>query len=267
MNLVERAGARLLAPMIATAGFAVAVGMAALARVTHLPRRRRGLLDQMHLSGVKTLHVVLFVNFFIGMILALQLGYELQRYGQQQAIGFAVAVAMVREMAPVMTAVLLAAAVSSAMAAELGTMKVQEEITALEVMSVDVSSFLVVPRVFGLTLMAPLLTVLGSVVGILGGGIIASTQLGVDFSGYLLDATSALEDRWVWWLPVPKSLYAALIKATVFGFTIAVVGCASGLQARHGARGVGDATRSAVRNSIILIIVLNFFLGKLIYTT
>ena len=267
MNIGERAGARLLAPMLSSAGYAVSIGLAAVARIPHLLRRRRSLFDQMHLSGVKTLHVVLFVNFFIGMILALQLGYELQRFGQQQAIGFAVSVAMVREMAPVMTAVLLAAAVSSAMAAELGTMKVQEEITALEVMSVDVASFLVVPRVFGLMFMAPLLTVLGSIIGILGGGIIATTQLGVDFHGYLLNATEALEDRWVWWLPVPKSLYAALIKSTVFGFTIAVVGCASGLQARHGARGVGDATRSAVRNSIILIIVLNFFLGKLIYTT
>lgn len=266
MNFLERTGRRVLAPMIDAAGFTVAIGLQALARFGHLPRRRRPLLDQMHLAGVRTLHVVLFVNFFIGMILALQLGYELSRYGQQQAIGFAVSVAMVREMAPVMTAVLLAAAVSSAMAAELGTMKVQEEVTALEVMSVDVASFLVVPRVFGLTLMAPVLTILSALIGILGGGIIAVTQLGLDFGGYLLNATDALRDRWVWWLPVPKSVYAALIKATVFGFTIAVVGCASGLRATHGARGVGDSTRSAVRNSIILIIVLNFFLGKLIYT-
>lgn len=266
MNLIERTGARLLTPLFESAGYAVAVGWHALARTGHLFRRRRPLLDQMHLAGVKTLHVVLFVNFFIGMILALQLGFELSRYGQQQAIGFAVSVAMVREMAPVMTAVLLAAGVASAMAAELGTMRVQEEVTALEVMSVDVSSFLVVPRVFGLTLMAPALTILSAIVGILGGGVIAVTQLGLDFDGYILNATQALQDRWVWWLPLPKSLYAALIKSVAFGFTIAVVGCASGLQARHGARGVGDATRSAVRNSIILIIVLNFFIGKIIYT-
>lgn len=117
MNLLERTGARLLAPAIQSAGFAVGLGMQTLARIGHLGRRRRPLLDQMHLSGVRTLHVVLFVNFFIGMILALQLGYELARYGQQQAIGLAVSIAMVREMAPVMTAVLLAAAVASAMAA------------------------------------------------------------------------------------------------------------------------------------------------------
>ncbi len=267
MNLLSSTGARWLAPTIHTTGFAVAVGLRALSRIGHLARRRRSLLDQMHLPGVRTLHVVLFVNFFIGMILALQLGYELARYGQQQAIGFAVAVAMVREMAPVMTAVVLAAAVASAMAAELGTMQVQEEITALEVMSVDVTSYLVAPRVFGLTIMAPILTVLGSVVGILGGGIIAATQLGLDYHGYLLNATEALEDRWVWWLPVPRSVYVSLIKSVVFGFTIAVIGCASGLQARQGARGVGDATRAAVRNSIILIILLNFFIGKLIYST
>lgn len=267
MNLIERTGGRVLAPVIQAAGATVALGWSVLMRLGHVPRRLRPLLDQMHLSGVRTLHVVLFVNFFLGMILALELGYELSRYGQQQVVGLAVSVAMVREMAPVMTAVLLAAAVSSAMAAELGTMQVQEEVTALEVMSVDVSSYLVLPRVLGLTIMAPLLTTLGAVIGILGGGIIASTQLGVDYGGYLTDAVDALKDRWVWWLPVPKSVYAALIKSVVFGFTIAVVGCASGLRARQGARGVGDSTRAAVRNSIILIIVLNFILGKMIYVS
>lgn len=267
MNFIERTGARLLAPTIQAAGFAMAVGLRTLSRFGHVPRRRRMVLDQMHVCGVKTLHVVLLVNFFIGMILSLQLGYELAQYGQQQAIGLAVAVAMVREMAPMMTAVVLAASVASAMAAELGTMQVQEEVTALEVMSVDVSSYLILPRVLALTLMAPILMVLGAVVGILGGGLIAEVQLGVDISGYLINAVDALKDRWVWWLPVPKSLYAALIKSVVFGFTIAVVGCAAGLQARQGARGVGDATRSAVRNSIILIIALNFFLGKMIYAS
>lgn len=265
MNFIERTGARILAPTIQAAGFTVTVGLRTLGRLGHLGRRRRTVMDQMHLSGVKTLHVVLLVNFFIGMILALQLGYELAQYGQQQAIGFAVAIAMVREMAPMMTAVVLAASVASAMAAEIGTMRVQEEVTALEVMSVDLTSYLILPRVMALTIMAPLLTLLAAAVGILGGGMLADLQLGVDFSGYMLNAIDSLKDRWVWWLPVPKSLYAALIKSAVFGFTIAVVGCASGLQARHGARGVGDATRGAVRNSIILIIVLNFFLGKLIF--
>ena len=169
MNFVERAGAKYLTPMFMASGFGMSVAIGVLKRLTHVPRRWRSTLDQMHLSGIRSLHVVLFVIFFIGMILALQLGYELSRYGQQEAVGFAVAISMVREMAPVMTAVVLAASVASAMAAELGTMKVQEEITALEVMSVDVISYLIVPRVVALTLVAPMLTLLANIVGIVGG--------------------------------------------------------------------------------------------------
>jgi phospholipid/cholesterol/gamma-HCH transport system permease protein len=264
MNRIQRTGADLIAPPIEGAGFTLGLALGVLRRLHRVPRRLRSTLDQMHLTGIKSLHVVLFVNFFIGMILALQLGYELARYGQQEAVGFAVAIAMVREMAPVMTAVVLAASVASAMAAELGTMKVQEEITALDVMSVDVTSYLVLPRVFAMTLMAPILTLLASVVGILGGAVIAQTQLGLDFSGYMRNALDALTDTSFFGLP--RSVYAAIIKSMIFGFTVSVLGCACGLQARHGASGVGNSTRAAVRNSIILIIVLNFFLGKLIYT-
>ena len=264
MNFVERAGAKYLTPMFMASGFGMSVAVGVLKRLTHMPRRWRSILDQMHLSGVRSLHVVLFVIFFIGMILALQLGYELSRYGQQEAVGFAVAISMVREMAPVMTAVVLAASVASAMAAELGTMKVQEEITALEVMSVDVISYLILPRVVALTLVAPMLTLLANIVGIVGGGIIAETQLNLDYDGYLTNALNALSEPG--FLGLPKSIYAGIIKATIFGFSVAVVGCSCGLQATRGASGVGNSTRAAVRNSIILIIVLNFFLGKLIYT-
>lgn len=254
----------MLAPPIEIAGNTLGLAIGVVQRVGQFPRRFRSTLDQMHLTGVKSLMVVLFVNFFIGMILALQLGYELARYGQQEAVGFAVAVAMVREMAPVMTAVVLAASVASAMAAELGTMRVQEEITALDVMSVDVTSYLVFPRVVAMTLMAPILTLLASVVGILGGAVIAHAQLGLDFNGYMRNVYDSLSDTSLFGLP--RSLYASLLKATIFGFAVSVVGCASGLMAKNGASGVGNSTRSAVRNSIILIIVLNFFLGKLIYT-
>ena len=265
MNQFSRAGAAFMSPGLLAAGFALGIGMQTLRRLHHLGRRSRPLFDQLHLALVKSLPMVLLVAFFIGMILALQLGYELSRYGQEDAVGIAVAVAMAREMGPMMTAVLLAAGVASAMAAELGTMKVQEEVTALEVMSVDVVSYLVVPRVFALLLAAPLLTLLSDAIGIVGGGIIAMTQLGIEFDAYLIKAVNALEGDWGR-LPLPRSIYSGLVKAAVFGFVIAVVGCAAGLRASKGASGVGIATRTAVRSSIILIIVLNFFLGKLIYT-
>jgi len=265
MNLFSRAGAAYLSPGLLTAGFTLGVGLASARRVLHVTRRSRQLMDQLHLALVKSLPMVLLVSFFIGMILALQLGYELSRYGQEEAVGVAVAVAMAREMGPMMTAVLLAAGVASAMAAELGTMKVQEEVTALEVMSVDVTSYLVVPRVFALLIAAPILTLLSDAVGIIGGGIIAMTQLGIFFDAYLIKAVNALEGDWGA-LPLPRSIYSGLAKAMVFGYVIAVIGCASGLRATRGASGVGVSTRTAVRNSIVMIIVLNFFLGKLIYT-
>lgn len=264
MNPISRVGARFIAPTLGASGFTLGMGLATLTRAHHLRRRVRPLLDQLVLSLVKSLPMVLLVAFFIGMILALQLGYELQRYGQQEAVGIAVAVAMAREMGPMMTAVLLAAAVASAMAAEIGTMKVQEEVTALEVMSVDVVSYLLVPRVWALTLAAPLLTLLADAVGILGGGVIAVTQLGLEFDAYLVKSLDALKGDWGP-LPLPRSIYSGLVKATVFGFVISTVGCAAGLRATKGASGVGIATRVSVRNSIVLIIVLNFFLGKLIY--
>lgn len=263
-SFLTQAGARYVAPIIMTSGFGMSIALGVLKRLHHIPKRWRSFLDQLHLSGIRSLHVVLFVNFFIGMILALQLGYELARYGQQEAVGFAVAISMVREMAPVMTAVVLAASVASAMAAELGTMKVQEEITALEVMSVDVISYLVIPRVLALSLATPILTLLADIVGIFGGGIIATTQLNLDYDGYLKNAMNALSDKGLFGLP--KSVYSGILKSTIFGFTVAVVGCANGLKATRGASGVGNSTRAAVRDSIILIIVLNFFLGKIIYT-
>ena len=265
MNPIRRLGAALFGPGMLAAGHGLGTGLAALRRIHHLRRRSRAFSDQLHLAMVKSLLMVVLVAFFIGMILALQLGYELSRFSQQEAVGVAVAVAMAREMGPMMTAVLLAAGVASAMAAELGTMRVQEEVTALEVMSVDVNSYLVVPRVWALAFAAPLLTLLADEVGILGGGIIAVTQLGLDFQGYMSSALEALEGDWGP-LPIPRSIYAGLLKAFVFGFTIATVGCATGLRASQGASGVGIATRTAVRASIVLIIVLNFFLGKLIYT-
>ena len=149
------------------------------------------------------------------------------------------------------------------MAAELGTIKVQEELTALEVLSVDTVSLLVLPRVIGLTLMAPILTVVADAVGILGGGIIAVTQLHLDFDGYVLNVIESLRAVGSA-IPVPRDLYTGLLKSTVFGFVIAIVGCASGMQAQRGASGVGQTTRTAVRNSIILIIVLNYFLSRLL---
>lgn len=223
-------------------------------------RRRTLIADQLFQAGIRVVHVVLLVGLFIGMIVSLQTGLELSRFGQQDQIGTIVALSMCREMGPFITATILAATVGSALAAELGTMAVSEELAALEVMSIDRISFLVLPRVIAMAVMCPLLTVLCDTISIIGGGFIASSQLNVGLALYYDSALDALKDT-DFPFGLPKDVYSGLIKSFTFGLVVAVISCAAGLQARQGALGVGNATRKAVRDSIIAIIVINYFLS------
>jgi phospholipid/cholesterol/gamma-HCH transport system permease protein len=235
-----------------------------LARLGAVATRRDLVAEQMTQSGIRVVHVVLLVGLFIGMIVALQTGLELSRFGQQDQIGTIVALSMCREMGPFITATILAATVGSALAAELGTMAVSEELAALEVMSIDRVRFLIVPRVVAVAVMCPLLTVLCDAIGIIGGGFIAESQLKVGLSLYYDSAFDALRGTG-FWLDLPKDVYSGLIKAFFFGVVLAVISCASGLQATAGAMGVGNATRKAVRDSIIAIIIFNYFLSWLFF--
>jgi phospholipid/cholesterol/gamma-HCH transport system permease protein len=245
------------------AGFTVQILLRTLALTASVPRKLRPILDQMFVTGVRTVPVVLLVAVFAGMILALQTGIEFRRIGGlENLIGSVVAVSMCREMGPFMTGIILAATVGSAMAAELGTMTVSEEVDALEVMSVDPVRYLVLPRVVALSVMCPLLTFLTDGVGILGGAIVAQTHLGVSTSLYFNSVRDSLlaPDQ-----PFPKDIYVGLFKAFVFGVTIALVGCSNGLRAEGGALGVGHAVQQAVKNSVLLIIVLGYIITWLFY--
>ena len=245
-------------------GYQLELLLQVLARVGAVATRRDLLAEQMTQSGIRVVHVVLLVGLFIGMIVALQTGLELSRFGQQDQIGTIVALSMCREMGPFITATILAATVGSALAAELGTMAVSEELAALEVMSIDRVRFLIVPRVVAVAVMCPLLTVLCDAIGIIGGGFIAESQLKVGLSLYYDSALDALRGTG-WWLDLPKDVYSGLIKAFFFGLVLAVISCASGLQATAGAMGVGNATRKAVRDSIIAIIIFNYFLSWIFF--
>ncbi|MEE8468180.1 MAG: ABC transporter permease [Planctomycetota bacterium] len=235
-----------------------------LARLHHLPRRRRWFMEQLFAAGIKNLHVVLLVGLFIGMILGLQMGIELSRFGQQDSIGAIVAASMAREMGPFVTAIIMAATVGSRLAAELGTMSVSDELSALKVLSVDRLSFLVLPRVVALAIICPMLTVVCDAVGILGGGFIANSQLHVGWSLYMDSAFETLQDLGAV-VPVPMDVYSGLLKAVFFGVIVAVISCTSGFQAHGGALGVGRATSRAVRDSIIAVIVANYFLTWILY--
>jgi phospholipid/cholesterol/gamma-HCH transport system permease protein len=226
--------------------------------------RRRPIADQLYVSAIQGIHVVLLVGLFMGMIVALQLGIELARIGQQDQIGTIVAVTMAREMGPFVTATILAATAGSSMAAELGTMAVSDELAALEVLSVDKFRFLVMPRLVALAIAAPLLTVLCNTIGIFGGGFVAHAQINVSYQLYADSAIEALRDPGHI-IALPKDVYGGLLKAGVFGILIAVIGCSAGLRASGGALGVGHATRQAVRDSIVSIIVSNYFMTWFLY--
>jgi phospholipid/cholesterol/gamma-HCH transport system permease protein len=223
-------------------------------------RRRQLIADQLFQSGIKVVHVVLLVGVFIGMIVALQTGIELASFGQQDQIGTIVALSMCREMGPFITATILAATVGGALAAEIGTMAVSDELAALEVMSIDRVAFLVMPRVVAVAVACPMLTVLCDLIGIVGGGLIADSQLNVDLALYYDSVVDALDSNG-FVFDLPKDVYTGLFKAFVFGVILSVISCAAGMQASSGATGVGNATRKAVRDSIIAIIIANYFLS------
>ena len=255
-----------LRELVRDQGYRIDLLVAVVARLHHVPRRRRWILEQLYVSGVQTLRVVLLVSLFIGMIVALQTGIELSRLGQQDQIGTIVSLSISREMGPFVTAIVLSATVGSALAAELGTMSVSDELSALEVLSIDRVSLLVLPRVLALAVICPALTVVADAVGIVGGGFVADSQLHVTWSLYYDTVVSALRTPGEI-LPLPTEIYSGLFKSFVFGVIVAVISCACGLQARGGAIGVGQATRQAVRDSIIAIIISNYFMTWFIQRT
>ena len=212
-------------------------------------------MEQMDLLGVGSLTIVLLTGLFAGMAMALQLSVELVVYGAKGYLGKAVTVTIVREMGPVLTALMVAGRVCSGIAAELGAMKVNQQIDALRVMGVDPVKKLVVPRLVSVLVMLPVLTVISDTIGTFGGYIIAilvSNQSSPEYWSSVGEAFTS------------KNLLGGLIKPFVFGFIIAMVGCFHGLQTKGGTRGVGKATTHAVVTASVLILVSNFLITKLI---
>ena len=225
-------------------------------RTMFRPRARREIVVQMFVFGVKSLGVITVVAMFTGMILALQTGIELRRFNQEVNIGTAVMVSMLREMGPFMTGLILAACVGSAIAAQIGTMVVSEEVAALEIMSIDPVRFIVMPRLVAMMVMTPLLAFYTCVMGVVGGGIVGATQLGVPWAAYMENATRYAEI---------KDLSVGMFKALLFGIIITTVACHEGFATTQGAVGVGFATRRAVITSFLLILIVGYFVTRLFY--
>jgi phospholipid/cholesterol/gamma-HCH transport system permease protein len=234
------------------AGYTIDLLIKAFFQMGRVAKKRRELLDQLSLCMLGSIGVVFIIAFFTGMIVSLQTGLELRKYGQEQSLGYIVAVGMCREMGPVFTCLTLAGLVGSTYAAEIGTMKVSEEVDALEVMSIDPIYYLVMPRVIALGVAAVALTVYADLIGILGGSLVAKSSFGVDIVVFLKNAQDILKLR---------DIYGGLGKSLVFGVSIAAVSCSQGLRAGHGAAGVGKATLRAVVVSFIVLLVFDYLLS------
>lgn len=202
-------------------------------------------LEQMYRIGVTSLPLVFLTALFTGMVLSLQSAYQLQLFAAEQFISDLVALSITRELGPVLTAMVVAGRVGASIAAELGTMRVTEQIDALKSLAVDPIRYLVVPRFVAAILMLFILTVYADVIGMLGGYLIAVFKLGMSSHQYIERSFEVL---------VIKDIMTGLIKAFFFGGIIAIVGCYFGFRASGGAEGVGRATTIAVVISLVMII-------------
>ncbi len=217
-----------------------------------------GAVHQMVLAGFNAIPIVSLISLFMGLILALQGDYQLKKFGASYFVTALVGVSMTRELGPLITAIVIAGRSGSAFAAEIGTMKVSEEIDALEAMGLNSVKYLVVPKYLALLIMMPCLTLLSDLSGILGAGIFEMVQLDQNLSIFLLATRDALAMRDIW---------TGLIKSIVFGLIITKVGCYEGFSVRGGAEGVGKATTSSVVVSIFLIIFADVLFTALFYYT
>ncbi|MDD2318472.1 MAG: ABC transporter permease [Geobacteraceae bacterium] len=221
------------------------------------PRNMQSIFSQMAIIGYETLPVASVMGFFVGMVLALQTGSELQKYGTQDIIGAIVGLSMVRELGPVMTSFLVAGRVGSAMAAEIGVMKVYEEIDALKTLDINPVRYLSMPRFIACILCLPALTLYANCVGMAGGALISHLhpKIFVSYATYYDSLQTALKF---------KEIGAGLIKSFVFGGIIALVGCYIGFITSGGARGIGRSTTRAVVLSFMLILVADYFLTRIL---
>ena len=218
---------------------------------------RAAFMKQLYAAGIRTLPVITVVGLFTGMILGLQVGLALRRFNQESMfLGATVMLTLIREMGPFVTGICLSACVGSAMAAELGTMTVNDEVAALEIMSISPVRYLAAPRMGALLVMAPILAFYACVLGVVGGGLVGQTQLNVEFQQYM---TSAMM------IATVKDLVVGLFKAAVFGVVIGAVSCYQGFATRLGAVGVGRATQHSVIISFLLILMLGYMITRAFY--
>jgi phospholipid/cholesterol/gamma-HCH transport system permease protein len=220
------------------------------------PFNGREIVRQMKVVGVKSLTIVTITSLFVGMVLALQFAYGLERFGAKLYVAKLVGLALVREMAPVLTSLLVGGKVGSGMTAEIGSMSVTEQVDAVRALGANPVKKLVVPRVLAMTLMMPVLAIYADVIGILGGLIVCVTDVGMRAGFYF----SSLADS-----VMIHDVFHGVMKTVFFGFFIGIIGCYQGLRTSGGTEGVGASTTLTVVVLSITILVGDFFLTKLFW--
>lgn len=207
-------------------------------------------------AGVGAVPIISLITFFVGVIIALQGAYELQRIGAMQLVASLVAISITRELGPLVTAIVVIGRSGSAFAAQIGTMRVTEELDALKTMALDPVSFLVVPKFVAMAVMLPCLAIWADLMGVLGGGLFGVIGGGFTFGGYLIATRDAL---------LVRDITSGIIKSLVFGIVITAVGCREGFSTGAGAEEVGRSTTSAVVISILLVILIDLVFTALFY--
>jgi phospholipid/cholesterol/gamma-HCH transport system permease protein len=218
-------------------------------------RQKQKVFEQLFEIGNASLLMACILALFIGGVIALQTGPLLAQYGLATSIGGGVGVGMAKELAPVMMAILIAGRIGSAMAAEIGSMRVYQEIDALRTMNIDPIHYLVLPRLVAITIALPMLTLFAMLSGWMGGALVAMTNenLQIHYEAYFSNLRQTVEF---------KDIFDGLFKSVVFAITTGVISCAQGLQTIGGPRGIGRSVTKAVVNSIILILICDYFLTR-----
>jgi phospholipid/cholesterol/gamma-HCH transport system permease protein len=208
--------------------------------------------EQMVRIGNDSLPVTLITAFFVGMVFAVQIANEFTKFGAGKMVGGIMSIAIARELAPVLTAVVLAGRIGAAIAAELGTMNVTQQIDAIRALGTDPVKYLVVPRFLAAAIMFPVLTVLADIVGFVGSLLVSNLLVQINPYGYMETAEQFLKIN---------DVMGGLLKSVIFGILISIIACYKGMNAKNGAKGVGEATTNSVVISLITIFIANYFLS------
>ena len=219
-------------------------------------QREGSFIQQSLIIGVNALQIVALISFLIGLILALQSAAQLRQFGANIYVADLIGIAMLKEMGPIMTAIVVAGRSGSAIASEIATMVVTEEIDALETMALNPIRYVIVPKFHAITVTMPLLTILSDLIGILGGFIIGITYLQLSPQAFFNELLTVL---------ILKDVFTGLIKSVIFAWIIVIVGCYQGLKVKGGAEGVGKATTASVVTSIFFVIVADSIMGLIFY--